>query len=160
MLSYFSRVQLCVIIWTVVHRAHLSMRFFRQEYWSGLPGPPPGDLPDPETEPTSPVAPTFYVDSLPLSHWGSPLDKKEIITFRWWQFICGCVRSEQKHSSPDFWTSEMTGFVIYIQEKYNYMHYSYVNKTLRGKLLLFLKLPLDGMQILFLQSRFYYFSDC
>ena len=37
-----------MILWTVVHRAPLSLEFSRQEYWSGLPFPPPGDLPDPE----------------------------------------------------------------------------------------------------------------
>ena len=46
--------------------------FFRQEYWSGLPCPPPGDLPDPGIEPVSPVAPTLQVNSLLLSHQGSP----------------------------------------------------------------------------------------
>ena len=39
--------------WTVVSQAPLSMEFSRQEYWSGLPYPPPGDLPDPGIEPTS-----------------------------------------------------------------------------------------------------------
>ena len=42
-----SRVQLFVILWTVAHQAPLSMGFSRQEYWSGLPFPPPGTLPDP-----------------------------------------------------------------------------------------------------------------
>ena len=41
----------------------------RQEYWSGLPCPPPGDLPDPGIEPR---APALQVDTLPLSHQGSP----------------------------------------------------------------------------------------
>ena len=41
--------------WTVDHQAPLSMRFFRQEYWSGLPFPTPEDLPDPGTEPVSPA---------------------------------------------------------------------------------------------------------
>ena len=49
------------------------MGFSRQEYWSGLPCPPPGHLPDPGIEPTSPVSPALQVDSLPLSHWGSPI---------------------------------------------------------------------------------------
>ena len=40
-------------LWTVACQAPLSMRFFRQEYWSGLPCPPPGDLPDPGIEPAS-----------------------------------------------------------------------------------------------------------
>ena len=38
--------------WTVAHQAPLSMEFSRQEYWSGLTCPPPGDLPDPGIEPT------------------------------------------------------------------------------------------------------------
>ena len=41
--------------WTVAHQASLSMRFFRQEYWSGLPFPSPGELPDLEMEPASPA---------------------------------------------------------------------------------------------------------
>ena len=43
----FSHVQLFVMLWTVAHQAPLSMGFSRQEYWSGLPCPPPGDLPNP-----------------------------------------------------------------------------------------------------------------
>ena len=58
--------------WTVAHQAPLSMGLSRQEYWSGLPSPPPGDFPDPMIKPTSPVSPALQVDSLPLSHWGSP----------------------------------------------------------------------------------------
>ena len=41
--------------WTVAHQAPLSMGFPRQEYWSGLPFPSPGDLPNPRIKPTSPV---------------------------------------------------------------------------------------------------------
>ena len=57
-LSHFSPVRLFVTLWTVPHQAPLSMGFSRQEYWSGLPGPPPGGLPDPRAESTSPMAPT------------------------------------------------------------------------------------------------------
>ena len=46
-----------MISWTVAHQVPLSMRFSRQEYWSGLPCPPPGDLPDPGMEPTSLMSP-------------------------------------------------------------------------------------------------------
>ena len=67
----FARVQLFTTSWTVAHQAPLSMGFSRQEYWSGLPCPPPGDLPDPEIEPGSPAAPALQVDSLLLSHQGS-----------------------------------------------------------------------------------------
>ena len=44
-LSHFSRVQLFVTPWTVAHQVPLSMELSRQEYWNGLPCPPPGDLP-------------------------------------------------------------------------------------------------------------------
>jgi len=54
---------------TVAHHAPLSMGFSRQEYWSGLPFPPLGDLPDPETEPVSLVAPAlaggFFITETP-----------------------------------------------------------------------------------------------
>ena len=59
-------------LWTVVCQAPLSMGFSRQEYWSGLSFPPPGDLPDPGIEPTSPATPASQVDSLLLTHRGSP----------------------------------------------------------------------------------------
>ena len=42
--------------WTVAHQAPLSMEFSRQEYWSGFPWPPPGDLPNSEIKPESPAA--------------------------------------------------------------------------------------------------------
>ena len=58
--------------WTVSHQAPLSMGFPRQEYWSGLPFPSPGPLPDPETEPASLVSPTLQEDSLPVELLGSP----------------------------------------------------------------------------------------
>ena len=58
-------------LWTVAHQAPLSMGFSRQEDWSGLPCPPPGDLPNPGIKPTSPESPTLQADFLPLSYWGS-----------------------------------------------------------------------------------------
>ena len=50
-----SCVQLFVTTWMVAHRARQSMEFSRQEYWSGLPFPSPGDLPHPGIEPTCPA---------------------------------------------------------------------------------------------------------
>ena len=55
-------------LWTVARQTTLSMGFSRQEYWSELPCPPPGDLPDPRIESRSPV---LQVDSLPLNYPGS-----------------------------------------------------------------------------------------
>ena len=51
----FSRVRLFATPWTVAYQASLSMGFSRQEYWSGLPFPSPGDLPDPGIKPRSPA---------------------------------------------------------------------------------------------------------
>ena len=55
-------------LWTVAFQAPLSMGFSRQEYWSGLPCLPPGNLPDSGIKPTSPA---LQADFLPLSHLGS-----------------------------------------------------------------------------------------
>ena len=52
-MNSLSRVQLLATPWTVAHQAPLSMGFSRQAYWSGLPFPIPGDLPDPGMEPAS-----------------------------------------------------------------------------------------------------------
>ena len=57
-----SHVQLFETLWTLACQAPLSMRFPRQEYWSGLPLPPPGDLLNPGMEPRSP---TLQAVSLP-----------------------------------------------------------------------------------------------
>ena len=72
MLSHLSHVWLCVTLWTLALQAPLSMGFSKQEYWSGLPCPPPGDFPNPGIKPASPISPALPVDSLPLSHQGSP----------------------------------------------------------------------------------------
>ena len=52
-----SHVRFFVTLWTLAHQAPLSMGFSRQEYWSGWPCPPPGDLPDPGLEPESLMSP-------------------------------------------------------------------------------------------------------
>ena len=61
--------------WTIAHQAPLSMGFSRQEYWSGLSFPSPGDLPDLGIKPRSL---TLEADSLSLSHQGSPLSDRII----------------------------------------------------------------------------------
>ena len=62
-----SQAQLLVTPWTVALQAPLSMGISRQEYWSGLPCLPPGDLPDPGIEPALLASPVLQADSL-LSH--------------------------------------------------------------------------------------------
>ena len=58
-LSCFSCVRLFVTLWTVAHQVSLFMGFSRQEYWSGLPHPPPGNLLDPGIEPVSLTSPVL-----------------------------------------------------------------------------------------------------
>ena len=64
-----SRVRLFATPWTVAYQVSKSMGFSRQEYWSGFPFPPPGDLPDPGIEPGSP---TLWADALPWEVSGKP----------------------------------------------------------------------------------------
>ena len=58
-LNRFSRVRLFVILWTEALQTPRSMGFSRKEYWSGLPCPPPGDLPGPGIEPMSLMSPAL-----------------------------------------------------------------------------------------------------
>ena len=71
MLSHFRHV--FATLWTAARQAHLSMGFSRQEYWSGLPRPPPGDLPDSGIETASLTSPAwagrFFTTSAP---WEAP----------------------------------------------------------------------------------------
>ena len=61
-----SHVRLFATPWTVAYQALLSMGFSRQEYWSGLPFPSPGDLPNPGIAPESPALQTDTLPSEPL----------------------------------------------------------------------------------------------
>ena len=66
-----SCVQLFGIPWIVAYQPSLSMGFSRQEYWSGLPFPSPGDLPDPGIEPGSPA---LEADALTSKPPGKPIN--------------------------------------------------------------------------------------
>ena len=81
-----SCVPLFVTLWTVAHQAPLSTGFSRQEYWSGLPFPPPGDLPNPGIKPASPVSPALQADSLPLSQRGSSAWCLWRVNYSWYVF--------------------------------------------------------------------------
>ena len=81
MLSCFTHVGLFSSPGTEAHQAPLTMGFSRQEYWSGLPCPPQGNLPNSGIEPTAPVAsetPALQADSLPTETPGKPLRKTNI----------------------------------------------------------------------------------
>ena len=62
-------------LWTVAHQASVSMGFSRQEYWSGLLFPPPGDLPHPGIKPTSPAAPALASGFFNTEPLGKPSGK-------------------------------------------------------------------------------------
>ena len=68
-MKLLSHVQLFATPWTVAYQAPPSMEFSRQEYWSGLPLPSPGDLPNPGVEPGSPE---LQADALPSEPPGKP----------------------------------------------------------------------------------------
>ena len=75
---YAKSLQLCQLFvtpWAVAHQIPLSRGFAKQEYWTGLPFPPPGDLLDPRTEPTSLRLLHWPVRSLPLTPPGKPNKK-------------------------------------------------------------------------------------
>ena len=65
---------------TVARQAPLSMGFFRQEYWSGLPFPAPGDLSNPGVKPTPLVSPALAADSLQLGQLGSPFSPRGLMS--------------------------------------------------------------------------------
>ena len=73
LLSCFSRVRLCVTLWTTDHLAPLSMGFSRQEYWSGLLCPPPGSLPNQGIESVSLTSPVLVGRFYHLVPPGKPL---------------------------------------------------------------------------------------
>ena len=70
--SCFSHVQLFATPWAIDHQAPLSMECSRQEYWSGFPFPPPGDLPHPRIKPSSPVSPALAGEFFTTSATFSP----------------------------------------------------------------------------------------
>ena len=74
-----SRVRLFVTPWTVVYQAPQSMEFSRHEYWSGVPFPSPGDLPDPGIKPGSP---TLHTDALPSKPPGKSIITKGILKIK------------------------------------------------------------------------------
>ena len=85
-----SRVQLFATPWTVVYQAPPSMGFSRQEYWSGLPFPSPGGLPNPGIEPRSPA---LQEDALPSEPPGKPMARKM-------SFYQNITRDSSKYSFP------------------------------------------------------------
>ena len=76
-LNHSSRVPLFATPWTIAHQASLSIGFSRQECWSRLPCPPPGDLPDPGTEPTTLKSPALAGKLFTTSTTWEALEERE-----------------------------------------------------------------------------------
>ena len=119
-LSCFSHVWLFATLWTVTFQAPLSIGFSRQEYWSGLPCPPPGDLPHPGIEPVSLMSPAlkggFFTTSATWKSWAVELlitnlmlicikvllERTRTVYRRWWnRRVCAylLLQELQNHSS-------------------------------------------------------------
>ena len=90
--SVTSPVQLFATPWTAALQSPLSMGFLRQEYCSGLPFPPLGDLSDLRIEPESPVSPALANEFFTTEPTGKPQPKVELSQF--------CFQMFQTHHSP------------------------------------------------------------
>ena len=99
-LSYFSRVWFFVTPWTVACQAPLSMGFSRQEYWSGLPCPPPGDLPDPGIEPMSLMSPAL-ADGFFQANAGLPCYLKPWYSFK---SVSRVQKNKNKKAGVSIWS--------------------------------------------------------
>ena len=126
MLSHLSCIWLFVTPWTVAHQAPLFMGFSRQECWSGLPFPPPGNLPDPGIKPTSPASPALQADSFTMEPTTAMVIMSEVglpsELFKHWVSVClssfwwKCVQDYIPWSVPNLTGSAMTNdFVASIQ---------------------------------------------
>ena len=96
-MKLLSRVWLCATPWTVAHQAPPSLGFSRREHWSGLPFPPPGDIPDPGIEPASP---TLQADALPSDHQGSFICWPTVLLLR----VCMLSRFSHVQLCATLWT--------------------------------------------------------
>ena len=79
-----SCIQLFATPWTIAHQSPLSMKFFRQEYWSGLPFSSSGDLPNPGIEPESPALQADSLRYRACEQWRFLLEIKKIRHQAWW----------------------------------------------------------------------------
>ena len=112
--SSFTSTHVCSVVsasatpWTVAGLAPLSMGFFRQEYWSGLPCSPPGDLPDPGIEFTSPASPALAHRFSTTEPPGKPHKHEtaflNLCVYLFWPVPCFyCSHSPRTMSGTEAW---------------------------------------------------------
>ena len=87
-MKLLSRARLFATPWTIVYQAPQSMEFSRQEYWSGLPFPSPGDLPNPGIEPRSPVLQAYALLSEPPGKDRFKEIRYRLLSLRAWCECC------------------------------------------------------------------------
>ena len=97
-----SRLRLFATPWTVAHQASTSMEFSRQEYWSGLPFPSPGDLPSPGIEPGSHTLQADALPSKPILFWKMLL--KNSLEVQWFGL---CVSMAEGMGSIPGWGTKI-----------------------------------------------------
>ena len=118
--------------WTVACRAPLSMGFSRQEYWSGLPFPSPGDLPNPGIEPRFPA---LQADSLPTELWGKPFlssRNSQFAVYKKWQ---ARQKERKQHWPPNSTINfllDKTGFSYLNYNKKFHSNLTYLIRILTG----------------------------
>ena len=101
----FRHVWLFVTPWTTAHQAPLSMGFSRQEYWSGLPCPPPGDFPGSGTEPGSLMSPASAGRFFTMSAtWDAPFSSlplpNKYFMFNWLYYVSSTKHLKKWHQVP------------------------------------------------------------
>ena len=112
--------------WIVARHVPLSMRFSRQEYWRGLPFPPPGDLPDPGVEPMSPMSPvlagrffTTEPPGNPSSGWGGGVSNSFFFSnFFWINFFSFYINF--KGCAP---STVIIGYQLYLHVQCTFIAY-------------------------------------
>ena len=126
--SCFSHVWVFATLWTVACQASLSLGFCRQEYWSGLPCPPPGDLPDPGTELASITSPAlargfFTTNTTWQAYW---LDTR--LYWKCWRearkYICNILKDKLLEMELlGLWTCAFKNFLSIVKSMYK-VYYS------------------------------------
>ena len=116
LLSPFSHVRLFATPWTVARQAPLSMGFSRQEYWSGLPFPSPGDLPDPGIKPVSLASPVLAGRF--FTHWATWEASHKTVFLQ----ITTGQDTDKSHLSDSYFKIDFF-FIVHIYIEYLFANY-------------------------------------
>ena len=126
-LSCFSCVQLFAGPWTIAHHAPLSMELSKQDYWSGMPFPIPGDLPDPGMEPHFLHLLHWLEDSLSVAPPRKPNTIKYYVLKIYWEGQENIPKRSSLSTRDDIFLLKMVSFKLRFWKKYKYPMYIYVH---------------------------------